>query len=349
MESTYKVRSWRHTLDQLTRETGIGLKQVCEYIQAAYNEDGVSFYVKIPRRRSVFIGIGMAFRQPLEVINGWITCYGNKKKLYIKDQSEDLVWIYLIEANLRDTSGKNYFRAYEEYQAAANAAFRERWDEIILSREATADVEISLGQAEFGEEYEGLKAFVAEHIDAFKTAYARARKYLDGYLDLILEGGTAVDGREALTSINSLRGYLDDSMINYLAGDSETIHVLDRRTGKRTIRIKHVPKGKRQHISLCLALGMTAEELDEYLELMGYAPLDISDRDEGLLLTELKDWERRHPLQGAYKQQFFGKDPSVLLTESEKREAVEEMLQLRADLTEAYHARGLNMPYINRQ
>ena len=99
-KDSYTLRSWRNTLDHLAKETGISLAEVSEYIGAACSDGTPGFYSKMPRKRSTFIGIGMAFRQPVCVINQWITEYARKRKLYVKDISEDLVWLYLINASL---------------------------------------------------------------------------------------------------------------------------------------------------------------------------------------------------------------------------------------------------------
>lgn len=331
----HKLRSWRNTIDDLSAQTGMSLKDVCEYIGSAYNEDGVSFYVKLPRRRETYIGIGMAFRQTADVINSWITGYGGKRRLYAKDISEDLVWLYLINARLKDDTGEiNYYRKYEDYQSAAYAVFRERWDEIVLGYVDTADVEISLGQAEFGPEYDGLRKYVAENMDAFKTAYAKPRSYLDRYVESILTTCRTHPTLNALRSLNSLRGYLDDSMINFLSGNSETINVIDKKTGKRTINIKHVPKGRRKYINLCLSLGMTCDDINKYLEMMGYSPLDIMDSEEGSLISKLTEWERNHPIQRAFKSRYIDGNTSVHLTEAEEHTAVEQMLQMKSEITE---------------
>jgi len=344
--SAYKIRSWRHTIDRLVEQNGTSLKEVCDYMDYAYNENGVSFYVKLPRKRTSYIGIGMALGQSVDVINSWITSYGGKRRLYAKDISEDLVWIYLINANLEDRSGTiNYFRRYEEYQSVAYAVFRERWDEIVMSYENTADVEISLGQAEYGPEYDGIKRFVAEHMDAFKTAYSRPRKLLDRYVNSILDVYRRHPEAGGVRSLNAMRGYLDDSMINFLSGDSEVANVVDRKTGKRTINIKHIPKGRKKYIRLCLSLGMTAEELNTFLDLMGYAPLDTMDEDEGRLLTHLTSWESCHPLQKAFKKKYIREDENIILTDEEEILAASEMLQLRSDLIDKYEEEGSEFNY----
>lgn len=344
----HKLRKWKRTLDRLSEETGISFRDVCEYTGAAYNEDGISFYVKLPKKRSSYIGIGMAFRQSAETINEWITYYGGKKKLYAKDISEDLVWLYLINANLKDESRElNYYRSYEEYQSAAYSIFRERWDEIILNNENTADVEIALGQAEFGPEFDGLRDFVAEHMDAFKTAYSRPRKYLDRYVESILTVCRRHPTLSGLRSLNAMRGYLDDSMINFLSGNSETVHVVNRSTGKRVINIKHIPKSRKKYIKLCLCLGMTNGDIDRYLDMMGYAPLDNDDRNEHVLITALEEWEREHPVQRKFKSRYIDGNEDAVLSKDEENKAVEQMLQLRNDLTEYYNRNESAFPFDN--
>ena len=345
-KDSYMLRSWRNTLDRLAKETGTSLEEVAEYIGAACSDGTPGFYTKMPRRRSGFIGIGMAFKQPVEVINQWITDYARKRKLYVKDISEDLVWLYLINANLHDDSGStNYYKRYEDYQAVAYAVFRERWDEIVLGLEDTADVEVSLGQADYGPEYDGIKAFVAEHMDAFRSAYAKPRAMLDGWLQQIISTCREHPDETVICSLNSMRGWLDDSMINFLSGDVSTVNVIDRKTGKRTINIKRMPKSRRKYIAMCMALGMTTDDIDRFLEMMGYSTIDVSDSDEGKLLMALTEWETTHPLQRAYKNRYFKNDVSIDLTPAEEYRAVRDMLQLRSDLEEAYRHKGYEFIY----
>lgn len=345
-KDSYLLRSWRNTLDRLSEETGISLADVSEYIGAACSGGLPGFYIKIPRKRSTFIGVGMAFRQPVDVINQWITEYARKRKLYVKDISEDLIWLYLINANLKDPDGTNYYQRYEEYQSVAYAVFRERWDEISLGLEDTADVEISLGQADYGPEYDGIKCFVAEHMDAFSSAYAKPRKLMDEWVKQIISTCREDPEQTVINSLNSMRGWLDDSMINFLSGDCSTVNVIDRKTGKRSINIKRMPKSRRKYISMCMALGMTTADIDKFLELMGYAPLDVSDRDEGRLLTVLTEWESTHPLQRAYKNLYYNNDASIKLSPDEEFRAVREMLQLRSELEEAYRKKGYEFIYV---
>lgn len=344
--NSYTVRSWRNTLDRLVNETGTSLAEVSEYIDAACSEDVPGFYVKMPRRRSTFIGIGMAFKQPVDVINQWIVDYGRKRKLYVKDISEDLVWMYLINANLNDKTGSvNYYMRYEEYQSVAYAVFRERWDEIHLGFADTADVEISLGQADFSSEYDGIRTFVAEHMDAFSSAYAKPRALLDSWLQQIISTCREHPGETVIRSLNSMRGWLDDSMINFLSGDTSTVNVVDRKTGKKTINIKRMPKSRRKYIAMCMALGMTADDIDKLLEMMGYAPIDVSDSDDGKLLMALTEWETAHPLQRAYKNRYFSDDLSIDLSPAEEYQAVRDMLHMRSDIEEAYRHKGYEFIY----
>lgn len=344
---SYTLRSWRNTLDRLAKETGISLGEVAEYIGAAYSDETPGFYVKMPRKRSVFIGIGMAFKQPVDVINQWIVDYGRKRKLYVKDISEDLVWLYLINANLNDKTGSiNYYKRYEEFQSVAYAVFREKWDEVSLGFEETADVEISLGQADYSAEYDGIKAFVAEHMDAFSSAYAKPRAMLDRWLQQIISTCREHPEETVISSLNSMRGWLDDSMINFLSGDTSTVNVVDRKTGKRTINIKRMPKSRRKYIAMCMALGMTADDIDQLLGMMGYATIDASDSFDGKLLMALTEWETAHPLQRAYKNRYFKDDVSTELTPAEEYQAVRDMLHLRSDIEETYRHKGYEFIYM---
>ena len=344
---SYMLRSWRNTLDRLVKETGISLGEVVEYIGAA-SADGIpGFYTKMPRKRSTYIGIGMALKQPADVINQWLTNYARKRKLYVKDVSEDLVWLYLINASLRDESGSiNYYKRYEEYQAVAYAVFRERWDEIVLGFRDTADVEISLGQADFGPEYDGIKAFVAENMDAFSSAYAKPRTMLDDWLQQIISTCREHPEETVIRSLNSMRGWLDDSMINFLSGDTSTVNVIDRRTGKKSINIKRIPKSRRKYIAMCMALGMTADDIDRFLEMMGYAAIDAGDSNDGRLLMALTEWETAHPLQRAYKNRYFKNDVSAELSPEEEYRAVKDMLHMRSDIEETYRHKGYDFIYV---
>ena len=345
--STDLLHQWRTIVDELLASTGTTLQDVCEYIGATYNQDGPAFYIKLPRSRRVYIGIGMAFRQPVSVINDWIQKFAGKRKLYAKDISEDLIWLYLINANYgEEAPEENLFQAYEEYQSIAFAVFREVWEEQMLTTEDTAHIDVCLGQSELPATYDGLKLFVVQHKDAFKSAYAKPRAFLRQYVDQILTTLREHPERRPPTSINGLRGFLDDSMINYLSGDIRTVHVIDRKSGRRSIRIKHIPKGKRQHISLGLAVGMSLPELDEYLDLMGYAPLEDDRNEEADLKEHLAVWEKKHPLQRAYKNKYFGGDQTVQLTSDEEYEAASDMLLMRTLLQEAYRKEWKQFPYL---
>ena len=341
------VRTWQRVMDSLMEETGRDLRWVSEYIGAAYNPAGVSFYVKVPKKRSVLIGIGMAFGQSLAVINDWIVRFGNKRRLYPKDVTEDLIWIYLIQAGEKDRdSGRNYFRMYEECSGRVLSIYNELWNEIAEEGEDTESVGVSLSEVEHDEAFEGLGEFVAEHLNSFKTAYARPRRYLDGFVDVILQAFREAE-EVPFYYLSDLRGWLDDSMINYLSGDSETINVIDLKTGRKTKRIKHVPKERKTHISMGLSVGMSREELNEYLGMMGYGPLDPRDKTEGLLGKALDLWKRAHPDVSMLKAASFGGakggDPGAGARDPVK--AAEDMLQLRQELWVWFERAGQAFPY----
>ena len=352
------IHNWRQTLDDLRVQTGISFEEVCGYAGVAYNEQGVSFYQKLPKARRTFIGIGMAYGQPLAVINEWIMVYGGKRELYAKDISEDLIWIYLIGANeaaWEEESGppeKNYYRLYDECQAVAFATWEEMWDEITTGSIDTADVEIQLENVDYDENFDGLKDFITDHMDSFKTAYSKPRKYLARHVDMILDTCMAHSEENEIRGLTDLRGWLDDSMINFLSGDPETINVIDPKTRKRTVRIKHVPKNKKTYIMLCLALGMGADEINEYLGLMGFLPLG-ENNDEQTLIKALAEWEKNTPEVRKYKERHrvrSDKDGISIKTAGRAHaadmKAVEEMMLLRQTLRTRYQMRGLEFPYL---
>lgn len=354
MFSNHRVRSWRQELKKQSELTGISLGQVCAYIGAESSERP-GFYRKLPKNRKTYIAVGMAYRLSPEDINRWITYYGTKRALYIKDILEDMIWLYLINANCRDqTSGRNYYMEFETARAHIEELYNEIWEQDISENIVTADLKEDFRYIEYDDEYFALKRFVSENMDSFKTAYARPRKMLNQYVASILatKNKNAPVGRK--WTLNMLRGWLDDSMINYLSGYSESINSYDRAKGCRTSAIKHVPKNKKAHISLCLALGMTGHEIDCYLQMMGYAPLDSTDRQEGALIIILKNWDDMHPLQRGYKQRHMAGDAGISLSPKEETGAVNEMLQLRSDVKEIYEETAVNrdgkkekFPYMN--
>ena len=361
------LRKWRNTIDELLEKTGVSLEEVCRYAGFAYNGKETAIYKKLPRKRSAFIGVGMALGMPLEEINSWIVDIAGKRKLYAKDISEDLVWIYLIEANAKEcektglasagaveTDGRrNYFSLYEKCQSVAYATWKELWDELTMDPEDTADVEIQLENVDYDDNFEGLKTFIIDHMDSFKVAYAKPRKMLDDYVELILSAFRE-GGKEGMLGLTDLRGWLDDSMINYLAGDSEMINVIDKKSHRKTVKIKYVPRSRRVHISMCLALGMCRGEIDRYLEMMGFAPIDTEEGQEAVLAEALDEWEAKEQLPAALKNDLkreTADDTSSksALTGEKKRRAAEEMLMLRQELAEEYEKRGIRFPYLKIQ
>lgn len=377
MSNLKRSKEWRDVLDGLMDKTGISLEEISRYIGSPYNGKETGFYAKLPQKRRKFIGIGMALGQPLEVINDWILTYSGKRRLYAKDVSEDLVWIYLIGLNYNARahgeniiSGTNYFSLYEQCQNVAYATYCELWYEAAPYSMETSDLDIRLESVAFDDEFEGLRNFIIDNMDSFKTAYTKPRKMLEDYVDGILIGMASNDSSNdnssrshaeaedqtektdtvgARLKLNSLRGYLDDSMINYLSGDSSTIHVIDRRQGIRTISTKHIPTNRKTHISICLALGMMTDEINRYLEMMGFAPLGENSNDEKNLIEALKTWDEAHTLQREFKSQFIIEDRKKTLSQEEMRRAVESILLLRQDLKLEFSKRDLEFPYYKKE
>ena len=135
-------------------------------------------------------------------------------------------------------------------------------------------------------------------------------------------------------------------MINYIAGSDETIHTVNMKTGVRTLDIKRVPKNRNAHIALALALGMSCREINEYLELMGYYPLDEESEDEKHLIDAVNSWDEKHPLQKKYKEKYIYGNSSVGMSAGDESQAVNDMLMLRQELRDEYRKNGKEFPYL---
>ena len=51
-------RSWKDELDFFVEKPGTTLEEVCSYLSIEYSQK-IGFYSKIPRKRKMFIGMGM--------------------------------------------------------------------------------------------------------------------------------------------------------------------------------------------------------------------------------------------------------------------------------------------------
>ena len=306
--SNYRTKKWKQELKEIIENTGITFEDICDYIDIEYSSRP-GFYKKLPKNRRTYIGIGMACKLPLETINRWIVKYGGKRKLYVKDVLNDLVWIYLINANYQNNGSTNYYKQYNKCQEEIERIF---W---MLDNEAgenDADTEVVENQVRdivFDSEYNALKKYVKENISVFASAYAKPKKFLTQYVDQILR--VKNENRQGRKwTLNTMRGYLDDSMINYL-----------------TSGVKYVPRSKRTHIAIALALGMTTDDISRYMDLLGYAHLDGTNNDEGILMNLLDKWEEAHHLQRQFKNTYIYGSEKTHMQITEQQQAVNEMLE----------------------
>lgn len=317
--STYRVKKWKQEIKILCQKTGVSVDDVGAYLGLEYS--GLpGFYRKLPKTRETYIGIGMAYKLPLKTINRWLIKYGGKRKLYVKEALSDLIWIYLIHANYNDTSSSdNYYNKFESCRAMVEEIYNKINTPILEERVDTADLENNLEKIVFDKQYMELKQFVKENIHAFHSAYGKPKALLNSYIDQILRIKNENKDSKRRWTLNTLRGYLDDSMINYLTSGN-----------------KYVPKNKKTHIAIGLAVGMTCADLDEYLNMLGYGSLDGTSLEEGILINLLEKWEESHTLQRKFKEKYLAGRKDVCLTGQEEMEAVSDMLRLRRDLKEAY-------------
>ena len=336
---------WKEELNSLVRKTGISIEDVSAYMGLHYKRD-IGFYAKLPQKRSTLIGIGMAFKLSVDDINRWLTHYAKKNRLYSKDVFSDLIWIYLINCNYKDReSDINYYRLYDRCVAAASATYEEFFRENMIRDQGTGTVAEELSELDFDEEFNGLRGFVIDHIDAFRTAYTKPRQILEKYVKAIL--GTLAESNGKESTLSSLRGYLDDSMINYLSGKSDTLHAVDLSSGRITSHLKILPRSRKEHIAICLALGMITDEINNYLSVTGYTELDSNEAEERALIIALDMWDDVHPLPKQYKAKYILEDKSAVMEHDDEFTAAEEMLQMRQSLKDEYRRKNERFPYIN--
>ena len=86
---------------------------------------------------------------------------------------------------------------------------------------------------------------------------------------------------------------------------------------------------------------MTTEDINTFLRLMGYAPLDGTVSNEAPLMDALDVWERNHQQQRRFKSKYFTCDDNIVMSEEEEHRALEEMLQLRSDMRYMIADRGI--------
>lgn len=290
----YRQNKWKKELRTLAAEKGKSASDLCRYLGIPQS-DTPRFWMRMPKHREYYIGIGMCLGQSLDTINRWIKKYGGSRQLYIKDIKSDLVWIYLVNASYNDSSERNYYLLYDKVSDEVDLAYTRLWNDNIGNIVDTDRLYDEFKYLNYDDESINLLRFVEEHFEYFKTAYVRPRKMLHDYLNIILDGLNAV-GKEHWT-LNGLRGYLDDNMINYLSGNYMYINTKSHEDGKLTHRLKRIPKSKKAHIELAVALGMTVQDINTYLVEMGYAPLDPTDSIEGKIIKLMVSWEMQHPEQ----------------------------------------------------
>lgn len=317
--SNYRMKKWKQELKDLNDSTGISFEYVCKYM-GQDNTGLPGFYRKVPKTKETYIGIGMAYKVPLKTINRWLMKYGGKKKLYIKDALNDLIWIYLINSNYTDESREiNYYSKFNECRQLIEDVMIKMSADDTAEEADTVEMNNSAENILFDENYINLKKFIKENIGAFKSAYVKPKNFLNTYIDNILNVKNENKPKGRNWTLNTLRGYLDDSMINYI-----------------TSGIKYVPKNKRTHISIALALGMTIDDIDRYLEMLGYDYLDGTYLEEGLLINLLESWEEEHKMQRKFKEKYIYRKSGTDMEPEEKLHAVDDMLKLRSEIKEQY-------------
>lgn len=318
---------WKTEIRQLAQELNMTPEDICEYIGVPVSHEP-RFWMRIPKRREYFIGIGMCLGQPLEVINRWIMEYGNKRRLYIKDAKSDLVWMFLVNANSNSASSDvNYYKLFDELSSQVDRIYDKLWNGEYGVLMETDELVSQVPIIDYPDLELELLRFVEDNYEYLKSAYNKPRKMLNRYIDKILE--VLNTSGDKTWTLNSLRGYLEDGMINYLCGDYRCIHSLESNHSSLSKRTKRIPKDKKSHIELCVALGMNAQDIDTYLELMGYTSLSDASEYECIIAHKLGKWMNEHPLQEKFIAKYLRTTASNCnMTQEDEYQAVTQMLEM---------------------
>lgn len=315
-DDRYRTEAWKKEISLLLKEKGKTEKDLIKYLYPEKTSGKSILISKRPKKRDVYIGIGLYLRQSEEKINEWIVRFSEKKTLYIKDCfADDLAWKYLIKASREShEAGINYYKMHEEVKDIIIREYERlchvRQDNIQGIQECKSSNGTAYLNQAFQNEikkpdvknFRDLKLYVASHFSSFESAYQKAREYLiiraqkmarlmkaynDNTVNIVLSKDARLIYGIPSDPEHPFNFFLNENIINismrnYLCAESN-IAAIDK--------MKHTRKA---HIKMCLSLALTSVEIDEYLELMGFEPLSAVLDEEYILLYYLSKWEKSH-------------------------------------------------------
>lgn len=225
---------------------------------------------KIPTKREYIIAIGMFCRLNQSEINRLLKRYAKFSELYPKNP-EDAIYIFLINNNRPFSEAKKYQSLF--VNIIKNKEKRKLYE---FSSKGTNYVKNELLKARTESEFE---SFMLGNIDEFKGAYIKVAEYIDAYM-------------KAQGNVN----------INKLAKErNEKVGRLYNNAYTKLKNYAIVPK-RSVLLAMAINIGMTAEDIDQLLELAGMEKLCPKDRLECLVIYILEDLYINEPDNIPYEE-----------------------------------------------
>lgn len=211
----------------------------------------------IPRKRELFLKIGMAAKYDQEQMNELLTRYGGYSGLYSKNL-EDCIAIFVINRNYGDEAAEKYRYILDEFTRRYSPKQGENEELMSTARfdEKLSDVR----------DMDALERFISENLPVFTQNYYRFYAYIMSFLE----------SNNMISSAN----------IASLALNQEWSSSL--RSSVSEIRQKKWIPNRNKVLSLGIHFGFNHEQMDEMLEVAHMGPLYSKNVFESVIIYILE-------------------------------------------------------------
>jgi len=325
---SFRLWSWRSELKKLSKDTGLSMAGIAEDIGVKLS-DTPGFYLKLPKEKETYVKLGLALKQPVEVVNKWIIKNTKSPALYAKDPI-DLIGIYFLNINYKQNCGfENSKRNIDFYTSCLQTHkkdFRKSNSAIIPSALSTAEIENDIKEL-YNED--DLLTYISTHREAFLSANKRSWELMrKKYIDIILSRINTLTEDVSKWTLYTLKDkcIISPALHNYLCGD-----------GYKT----QVPRKKSTYIFYGLSLGMSLEQICTLLKTAGYDALNLNDDSDAFaefaMYQLLISWENNHPEAKKFRCKTFYNNTDIDMTPEEELEGIMQLFRQRQDITNEYN------------
>lgn len=339
----FRLRKWQKELKNLTKESGLTLAGVADYIGAPI-KPLPGFYTRLPKKKETYVKIGLALQQPRDVVDRWIKKNTKHRTLYAKDP-KDIVAIYVLNLSNEDKRHvKNYCDVYLHYLDKVSKEVKDIQKALKEAKnyedEMSVESKTPLGTIELerGLNQEELINYMKANYRSFQDAYKKSRDYLLAYIDILLESLNRAKVSLVLANRTEKmhnikwskrtlweRGNISDANYNYLTG--------------KEVKEKQIPQTKSSYISIALNLGMGKVQINELLEIAGFDAININDEEQGFceftLNYLLPKWDMDHQEAVRWRKKYIDKE-AIDMSITEEAEALKQILNMKEDIAEIY-------------